>query len=125
MLIEISIARGSYQTVLVKSLSCILNQRKCLLIHFSPLTTELSLVDEATDHNVSDILGNAGCAAANATTTWQIQTVQVKCDIIIVDNGLNKSYIKLLEVSKKLTLNYNPFISQYETIFNQLTFLLT
>ncbi|MFM7983433.1 MAG: hypothetical protein ACKPKO_29325, partial [Candidatus Fonsibacter sp.] len=38
------------------------------------------------------------------------------------DSGLNESYIKLLEEGKKLTLNYNTFISQYQTITNQTDF---
>ena len=56
---------------------------------------------------------------ANTSTTWQIQNVQVKCDIVSLDSGLNESYIKLLEEGKKLTLNYNTFISQYQSIIDQ------
>ena len=55
----------------------------------------------------------------NTSTTWQIQNVQAKCDIIALDSGLNESYMKLLEEGKKLTLNYNAVISQYKSIIGQ------
>ena len=35
---------------------------------------------------------------------------------------MNESYIKLLEEGKKLTLNYNTFISLYQTVTNQVDF---
>ena len=72
-----------------------------------PSTIELSLVDDPLDPIISNFanhaLGNAPASAftnANTSTTWQIQNVQAKCDIVSLDSGLNKSYIKLLEESK-------------------------
>ena len=117
---------ASYQTVLFKPLSGILNQRKYLPLRFMPITIELSLVDDPLDPIISNFanyaLGGAPASAftnANTSTTWQIQNVQAKCDIVSLDSGLNESYIKLLEEGKKLTLNYNTFISQYQSIINQ------
>ncbi|MFM7986001.1 MAG: hypothetical protein ACKPKO_42475, partial [Candidatus Fonsibacter sp.] len=49
---------------------------------------------------------------------------QVKCDLVTLDSGLNESYVKLLEEGKKLTLNYNTFISQYQTVSNQSDFAI-
>ena len=34
---------------------------------------------------------NAAFTAANTSTTWQIQNVQVKCDIVSLDSGLNEN----------------------------------
>ena len=56
---------------------------------------------------------------ADTSTTWQIQNVQVKCVLVSLDSVLNESYTKLLKGGKKLTLNYNTFISQYQTIIGQ------
>ena len=42
-------AGGSYQTVLFKPLSGILNQMNYLPIRFVPITIDLSLVDDAAD----------------------------------------------------------------------------
>ncbi|MFM7987074.1 MAG: hypothetical protein ACKPKO_47965, partial [Candidatus Fonsibacter sp.] len=83
-----------------------------------PLTIELSLVDNATDPLVQ-IQGNI-FTNGNTSTAWSIVNAQVKCDLVTVDSGMNESYVKLLEEGKqKLTLNYNTFISQYQTISNQ------
>ena len=91
-----------------------------------PITIELSLIDDPLDPIVPNFTNyQAGVAApanalhANTSTTWQIQNVQIKSDIVSLISGLNESYIKLLEEGKKLTLNYNTFISQYQSIIDQ------
>ena len=86
-----------------------------------PITIELSLVDDMQDPIISN-LNHAGFTAGNTPLTWSIINAQVKCDLVTLDSGLNESYIKLLEEGKKLTLNYNTFISQYQTITNQTNF---
>ncbi|MFM7989881.1 MAG: hypothetical protein ACKPKO_62265 [Candidatus Fonsibacter sp.] len=40
---------------------------------------------------------HVGFTAANTSTTWEILNVQVKCDLVTLDSGLNVSYIKLLD----------------------------
>ncbi|MFM7990430.1 MAG: hypothetical protein ACKPKO_65045, partial [Candidatus Fonsibacter sp.] len=87
-----------------------------------PLTIELSLVDNATDPLVQ-VQGNM-FTNGNKSTAWSISNAQVKCDLVTLDSGLNDSYVKLLEEGKKLTLNYNTFISQYQTISNQTDFAI-
>ena len=69
-------------------------------------------------------LGHADFILGNATTTWSIINAQVKCDLVTLDSGLNESYIKLLEEGTQLTLNYNTFISQYQTITGQTDFAI-
>ena len=123
----VGISGASYQTVLCKPLLGILNQRKYLPLRFMPITLDLLLVDDPLDPIVSNFPNyQAGVAApaiaftnVNTSTTWQIQNVQVKCDIVSLDSVLNESYIKLLEEGKKLTLNYNT-LSSHNT--NQLSF---
>ena len=68
-----------------------------------PITIELSLVDDPLDPIISYFanyaLGGAPASAftnANTSTTWRIQNVQAKCDIVSLDSVLNASYIKLL-----------------------------
>ena len=77
-------------------LSGILNKRKYLPIRSTPIAIELSLVYDPLDPIVSD-MGAQGLAASNISTTWQIQNVQVKCDLVALDNRLNEPYTKLLE----------------------------
>ena len=62
---------------------------------------------------------NTQFTKGNTCTTWQIINVQAKWDIIALDSGLNESYIKLLEDRKILTISYNTFISQYQSIISQ------
>ena len=93
----VGIPGASYQTVLFKPLSGILNQRKYLPLRFMPITIALSLVDDPLDPIISIFTSyEAGVAApvnaftnANTSTTWQIQNVQVKCAIVSPDRGLN------------------------------------
>ena len=42
-----------------------------------------------------------------------------KCHFITLDSGLNESFAKLLEAGKKLTINYNTFIAQIQSIAGQ------
>ena len=88
-----------------------------------PLTIELSLVDDM-DAPVVTSLYHGNFIALNTASTWSIINAQVKCDLVTLDSGLNESYTKLLEEGKKLTLNYNTFISQYQTITGQTDFAI-
>ena len=97
------IPSASYQTVLFKPLSGILNQRTYLPLRFVPVILELSLVIDPLDHIKSELVNYQGGVAlpanafthANTSKTWQIQNVQVKCDIVSLGSGLNESCIKL------------------------------
>ena len=95
----------------------IYNYDKC---HF---TTELTSVDDSTlpivSTETSTRAAGTNFAAANLSTSWQIQNAMVKCDLITLDSGLNESYAKVLEEGKKLTINYNTFISQIQSIAGQ------
>ena len=92
-----------------------------------PITIELMLIDDPLDPLISNFTNYQGGVAlpanaftnAETSTTWQIQNVQAKCDLVTLDSSLNESYIKLLEEGKKLTLNYHTFMSQYQTIIDQ------
>ena len=65
-----------------------------------PITIELYLVDAVNDPIITNV-GNAGFTALNTSTTWQVVNAQSKCDLVSLDSGLNKSYIKTLEECKK------------------------
>ena len=125
---------ASQQTVLFKPFLGVFNQRKYVLLRVMPVTIEPSLVFDPLDSIISNFANYQGCVAIpanaftnpNTSTTWQIQNVQVKCDLVTLDSGLNESYIKLLEEGKKHTLNCNTFISQYQSIIGHTNmFLLT
>ena len=121
---------GQSMSVLFKPLSGILRQSKFLPIRYMPLTIELTLVDDphlpivtaTTTGRTAVSIGGVDLANftdLNTSRTWSIQNAMVKCDLITLDSGLNESYAKVLEEGKKLTVNYNTFISQIQSIAGQ------
>jgi hypothetical protein len=50
---------------------------------------------------------------------WSVSNVQVKCDVIQLDNNLNDEYVKYLLSGKALAINYSTYISQIQTIAGQ------
>ena len=51
------------------------------------LTLELELVNNSTDPIVSDLEDARPFTDANTSVTWEIQNVQVKHDLLTLDNG--------------------------------------
>ena len=90
-----------------------------------PITIELSLVDDMEEPTISELAQGTNFDATNTYLTWSIINVQVKCDLVTLDSGLNESYIKLLEEGKKLTLNYNTSSIKIRTLLIKQTFRLT
>ena len=67
-------------------------------MRFMPITIELYLVDDPLEPivlNLANYIGGGapatGFTNVNTYTTWQIQNVQTKCNIIALDSGLNES----------------------------------
>ena len=55
---------------------------------------------------------------ANTSNSWKIQNVQMKCDIVTLDNALDNSYAELLLSGKSLPISYNTYISQFQSILS-------
>ena len=118
-------------TVSFKLLSGLLRQPKFIPLRYLPITIELTLVDDphlpivsgtTTNRTVNDVGGGldmGNFTDRNTSRSWLIQNAMVKCDLITLDSGLNESYAKVLEEGKKLTINYNTFISQIQSIVGQ------
>ena len=43
----------------------------------------------------------------------------VKCDVLTIDNNLNNEYVKYLLEGKALAINYNTYVSQFQTVVGQ------
>ena len=87
------------------------------------MVLELELVDEFTDPVVtSDALLNppetlaTKCTPANTSNDWQIENVQVKCDLVTLDNSLQNSYDAHLLAGNAYPINYNTFITQCQNV---------
>lgn len=126
------IAPGDSQRVLFKPMMGMFNQNKFLpLRYMSGLTLELELISNPSDavlfeHLYAATGDDAGNTAkttfykSNSTNQWRIQNVEVKCDLITLDNALDNSYAEHLLSGKSLPINYNTFVSQMQTIVGQL-----
>ena len=112
------IAGGSYQTVGFKLLSGILNQPKMLPLKYMPLTIELELVNDKDDPVVTPGV-DAVFTTANTSNDWQIENVQLKCDIVTLDNSLQNNYDSHLLSGKSLPINYNTYITQSQAVSGQ------
>lgn len=109
---------GSYQTIGFKLCSGILNQPKMLPLKYMPLTIEMELVNDANDPIVPPAV-NDTFTVANTSNDWQIENVQVKCDICNLDNSLQNNYDSHLLSGKSLPINFNTYITQSQAIVGQ------
>ena len=118
------IAPGEAQTVLFKPCSGLFNQPKMLPIRYMPITIELELVHDNTEPIVSattvgqDNFDVSNAATGNTSLLWQIQNVQVKCDVVTLDNQLDNSYAEHLLSGKALPINYQTYVSQKQSILS-------
>ena len=116
-------------TVCFKPLCGLLNQSKFIpLSYVQSLSFELEIVDNASEPIVN--AGDAQLIIGDGTVinpyftlmtsmNWQIEQVQVKCDMVSLDTGLQNSYTELLMNVKEIPIHFNTLISQYQTIRNQ------
>ena len=98
------IFQGQYQTVMVKPLCGLFDQAKYLPLRYMPIELELELADWdapiITDFSPVAAPVEGGppekFSSANTSTSWCIQTFQIKCDILALDNSLDNSYVNHL-----------------------------
>jgi hypothetical protein len=130
--------KGS-KSVMFVPLSGLINQDKYLpLRYMGGLTIELELVSDPTECLISDPYTCNGTASsqgenplipavssfevlsvANISTNWTLSDLQIKCDVVTLDNNLNDEYVKYLLSGKSLAINYNTYISQLQTVAGQ------
>jgi len=108
------IPAGRDKTVYFRLMSGILNQDKYLPIRYAPLTIELTLVGNATDP-----VAIAGTGLTSASNSWELNNVQVKADLVTLDNALDNEYAQHLLSGKSLPINFNTFVSQQQVLSGQ------
>ena len=111
---------GQTQTVLFKPCSGLFNQPKMLPIRYMPITIELELVNDNTEPIASFLTGNNNNAfdENNTSLLWSLQNVQVKVDVVTLDNQLDNSYAEHLLSGKALPINYQTYVSQMQSILS-------
>ena len=117
------IAPSSTKNVLFRLLSGILNQDKYLRIRYCPIQIELELVNNMLDpitEQASYMNGaTAAIGEAEASTQWEIEDVQVRCDVVTLDNALDNEYAQHLISGKSLPINFNTYVSQIQVLAGQ------
>ena len=78
------------------------------------LTIELELVNNKEDPVVSNY--DAILTAGLCSSEWSIQNVQLKCDIVNIDNTLQNNYDSHLLNGGKLPISYNTYICQSQAV---------
>ena len=110
------IPSNDYQTVGFKLCSGLMNQSKMLpLKNMGNLTIELELVNSKDDPVIKPGV-DATFSTTNTTNDWQIENVQLKCDIVTIDNTLQNNYDQHLLNGGKLPISYNTYITQSQAI---------
>ena len=110
------IPAASSQTVGMKLCSGLMNQSKMLpLKYMGNLTIELELVNSKDDPVVKPGV-DAVFTTSNTTNDWQMENVQLKCDICNLDNSLQNNYDSHLLSGKSLPINFNTYITQSQAI---------
>ncbi len=83
-----------------------------------PLTIELELVNNAIDPIVEPGADSV-FTTTNSSNDWQIENVQLKCDICNLDNSLQNNYDSHLLSGKSLPINFNTYITQSQATAGQ------
>ena len=113
------IPSGSSQTVGMKLCSGLLNQSKMLpLKYMGNLTIELELVNDANEPVVTPGV-DSQFTTTNTTNDWQIENVQLKCDLVHIDNTLQNNYDSHLLNGGKLPVSYNTYVTQSQAVSGQ------
>ena len=77
---------GQSQTILFTPLSGLLSQPKWIALRYAPITIELELCKDKAEPFV--LVGVAPFTPLNTSDEWSLSNVQIKCDILTLDNEL-------------------------------------
>lgn len=109
--------KNNRRNVMFSPLSGLLNQPKYLPLRYCPITFEIEIVG-----NYEDAVKEPGATGGTAVSTeWDISNVQVKCDILTLDNGLDNEYASHLLSGKTLPISFNSYITQVQSTVSSQT----
>jgi hypothetical protein len=102
------------RTVSFKLMSGLLSQPKFLPLKTCKITIELELCNSKYDPIFS--IYQTVFTAADTSEDWSIENVQLKADLIVLDNSLDNSYTSHLSSGKTLPINFSTFIASNQTV---------
>ena len=88
--------------VVFKPMFGILHQEKLLPLKYCPLQVELELVN-----NGADAVHIGSYNGETHTANWDMTDIQVKCDLLTLDNSLENEYASHLLSGKTLPINFS------------------
>ncbi len=104
----IGLGANESKIVCFKPLAGILNQSKLLPLKVAPLTFEFELVgtpEEAVANGITGLGANDVFNVNNVSKAWSLSDVQMKCDLLTLDTGLDNEYTQHLLQGKALSIN--------------------
>jgi len=115
----IGLGANESKVVSFRPLSGVLHQGKLIPLKVAPLTFEFEIVgtpEEAVAYGGSALGTNEVFSEGKASKDWSLSDVQMKCDVLTLDNGLDNEYTQHLLQGKALSINYSTFISSMQVI---------
>ena len=90
--------------VVFKPMFGLLHQEKLLRLRYCPLQIELELVNNGADSvHVGSYNGETH------TANWDMTDIQIKCDLLTLDNSLENEYASHLLLGKTLPINFSTW----------------
>ena len=104
-----ALGRGAKRTVCFTPMSGLFGQnQKFLPIRYAPIQIELELVS-----NAADVLFVAGL---HLSTSFKLENVQLKADLVTLDNSLDNEYSQHLLSGKTLPIHFSTFTCASQVI---------
>jgi hypothetical protein len=97
--------KGHKQTVCFTPMSGLLSQDKFLPIRYCPIQLEFELVGSVSD-----------AVLVGGSDSFLIDNVQLKCDLVQLDNSLDNEYSSHLLSGKSLPINFSTFTCSSQVI---------
>ena len=116
------LSKGRSMTALFKPLSGLFTQNKYIPLRYCPLIIEFEVVNDPNDPIIWPGVPRPGTPVLadfydeTCSNEWLISQIQLKCDLVTLDNGLENEYAKHLLSGKSLPINYDTYISQMQSI---------
>ena len=101
---KVALAQNKTRTICFTPMSGLLNQDKYLPIRYAPRQLEFEVVSSATD------------AFTGTTVAFKINNVQLKADLVSLDNGLDNQYSQHLLSGKTLPIHFSTFTHASQVI---------
>ena len=103
-----NLAKDASRSLCFTPMSGILKQKKYLPIKFCPLQFEFELASTATD-----VLSIGG---THESADFAISNVQLKCDLVQLDSGLDSGYATFLLDGHNIPINFSTFTTASQLI---------